>query len=435
MSAASRARRLDRDLEIVAFERGAYASYAACGLPYFVADEVHSAEALIARRPEEFAKQHIDVHLRHEVLDIDPVARRVQVEDLDSGARRHEPYDELLIATGARPVVPPLPGTDLPGVHVIKRIEDAEGVVARVASGGRAVVVGGGYIGLEMVEAFVARGMHAAVIEAEERLLPFLDAPLSELVRDELENAGAEVRLETRVEGIETSRDGLRVSTSAGELPADVVIIAVGIRPNAELAAAAGLELGAGGAIVTDDRMATAQAGIWAAGDCCQCIHRVTGQPVWIPLGDTANRMGRVAGTNLGGGDDRFPGVVGTAITRAFRRGFARTGLSIREAQAAGLEVQSVHVDAADRAGYFPSRRDARVLLVWEKASGRLVGGQIAGYADAAKRIDTLAVAITAGWTVDDLRHADLAYAPPYSPTWDPVLIAANVASGKAARG
>jgi CoA-dependent NAD(P)H sulfur oxidoreductase len=431
MSAASRARRLDPELGITAFERGRYTSYAACGLPYLIGGVIPEAADLVARRPEDFARQDIDVRIRHEVLSIDPAARRVVVRDLESGQSQDEPYDELLIATGARPIVPDLPGLDLPGVHVLKRIEDAIAIAEAVPSAKRALIVGGGYIGLEVAEALVARKVSTVIVEGLDRLLPTVDRPLSELALEEVRAAGVEVHLSTKVEGIAESSGALTVSTSAGPIEADLVVVSVGVRPNAELAEAAGVALGVRGAIITDERMHTNVDGIWAAGDCCQATHRVTGEPVWIPLGDTANRMGRVAGTNLGGGSDRFTGVTGTSVTKVFERGFARTGLSRDEAAAAGLEVQTVHVDAKDRAHFMPGARPIRVLLNFEPQSGRLLGGQIAGYGDAIKRIDGLAVAVTAGWTLDDLRHADLGYAPPYSPVWDPVLVAANVASGR----
>ena len=436
MSAAAQARRR-RDastLDIAAFERGEFTSYSACGLPYFVAAVIDEADDLIARSPRQHAAMGVDVRARHEVVAIDPTARTVTVRDLDGNTESAEPFDQLLIATGAVPIRPDLPGVDSPGVHGMQTI--ADGIALRNdldeqgAEPHRAVVVGGGYVGLEMAEAMHQRGLAVTVIDAAEQVMSTLDPDMGALVAEAMRGIGIEVRLGTNVTGFEADSSGRvrAVATADGTLDADVVVLGIGVRPNSDLARDAGIAIGATGGIATDDRMATSVDGIWAAGDCVEVTHRVTGKKVFIPLGTHANKQGRVVGVNVTGGDARFRGVVGTAVTKICAYEIGRTGLTEREATDAGYDFVTATIESTTRASYFPGAQPITVKAVVERPSGRLLGTQIIGREGAAKRIDIAAVAIWAGLAVDEIGQLDLGYAPPFAPLWDPVLVAANQA-------
>jgi NADPH-dependent 2,4-dienoyl-CoA reductase/sulfur reductase-like enzyme len=433
MSAAAQARRLRPvdELEIVVFERGEFTSYAACGLPYLVSGEVAHADDLVARTPEAFRASGIDVRTGHEVTAIDTGARTVTVTELATGRSSVEPYDELLIATGAVPVRPPLPGIDAEGVVDLRTVPDGIALDAAVADATRAVVVGGGYIGLEVAEAFVRRGLHTVVVELADQPMVTLDPDMGALVADAVRAMGADLRLGAGVQSFATDDTGRvrAVVTSQGEFPADVVVVGLGARPNSALARDAGLPVGPSGGIVVDRRQRTPVPGVWAAGDCVESFHRVSRRPVNIALGTHANKQGRTAGTNLGGGYATFDGVLGTAITRVGAAEVARTGLNEAEARDAGFEAVATTVTAAARAHYYPGGEEMTVKLVAERRTGRLLGAQIVGGQDAGKRIDVLATALWNEMTVADLGGVDLAYAPPFSPVWDPVLLAAGRAA------
>ena len=437
MSASAQARRLrPRDeLEIVVFERGAFTSFAACGLPYLVGGEVAGPDELVARSPEEFRRSGVDVRTDHEVVSIDTDARTVEVRGPGSGGTTVEPYDELLIATGAVPVRPPFPGIDARGVFDLRTIPDGVAVDAAVRDARRAVVVGAGYIGLEVAEAFRLRGLQVTVIELADQPMVTLDPDMAAAVTEALDRLGVELRLGEGVQSFEVGDDGSvrGVVTSAGTVPADIVVVGLGARPNSSLAAAAGVPIGPSGGIVVDRRMRSRVDHVWAAGDCVESFHRVSRQPVNIALGTHANKQGRAAGTNLGGGYASFGGVLGTAITRVGDLEVARTGLNEREATAAGFEFVTATNTAPSRAHYYPDGSDVTVKLVAERRTGRLLGGQIVGGAGAGKRIDVVATALWNDMTVEELGGIDLAYAPPFSPVWDPVLLAAGRAAGAVA--
>lgn len=429
MTAASQAKRLAGDaLDVVVVERGEYTSYAACGLPYVVAGEVDSVEDLVVRSPEAHRERGILVHTRTEVTSIDTDAGTVTVAEVDSGAQRTESYDDLVIATGAVPVRPPLPGIDARGVFDLRTIPDATALDESVRGASRAVIVGGGYIGLEVAEAFIARGLGVTLLEASDQPAGTLDPDMAELVAAELRRLGVDLRLGTSADEFEVDDTGRLRGVRVGEdlIPADVAVLGVGVRPNVELAEAAGVPLGPSGAIAVDRRMRTRVEGVWAAGDCVESFHRVSRQAVNIALGTHANKQGRVVGTNIGGGYATFEGVLGTAIMRVGDAEIARTGLNEREAAAAGFEIITASTTTPARAHYFPGAEPAVVKLVAERGSGRLLGGQIVGGANSGKRIDTIATALWNGMTVAELAGVDLAYAPPFSPVWDPVLLAAG---------
>ncbi len=430
MGTAAQARRLrpdPTDLEIVAFEKGSRTSYSACGIPYRVGGLVDSLDELVARTPEEFARSDITVHTGHEVTEIDLDARTIAVHDLDGGGMSHEPFDQLLIGTGARPTRPKLPGIDLDIVHGVQTLDDAD-VLLRHAEESRCksvVVVGGGYIGLEMAEAFVQWGAQVTVVEGGDQVMRTLDRDMAQLVLDAMERHHIEARLGVQVEGFEPGR----VLTSGDPIAADLVVLGIGVTPNSELAADAGIELGAKRSIRVDPRQRTSAEGVWAAGDCCESRDLITGDPAHIALGTLANRMARVAGINLGGGYARTRGVLGSAVTKLCDTEIGRTGLTETAAHAAGFEVGVGRITSSTRTGYFPGSEPITVKIVAERGTGRLLGGQIVGGTGSAKRIDVIATAITARMTATDLELTDLSYAPPFSPVWDPVLIAARQAS------
>ena len=435
MSAASAARRLrgPDDLEIVAFERGGYTSYSACGIPYFIGNVVGDLDALIARTPEQFVHDHaIEARVRHEVLVIDLDRRAVLARDLATGDETWEAFDQLMIATGAVPIRPPLPGINAAGIFGVQTLDD--GLAVRAALEREpprsAVVVGAGYIGLELAEALCARGIPVTVIQRGRTPMDTLDPDMGGMLVEAMRRFTMTLRLEEAVTGFETDAGRVRaVVTDQGTVPADLVILGLGVRPNSELAATAGIPLGPTGAIAVDQRLRTRVAGVWAAGDCVEKFHRVSRRPVTLALGTHANKEGRTAGINLGGGYATFPGVLGTAVTKICDVEVGRTGLGEAEAEAAGFEAVSVSVDSTTRAGYYPGARPIRTKLVAERGSGRLLGAQIVGEEGAAKRIDVLATALWHETTVSELLNVDLSYAPPFSPLWDPVLIAARKAS------
>ncbi|MEH1102629.1 FAD-dependent oxidoreductase [Micromonospora sp. CPCC 205561] len=434
MAAASQARRRrDRgDLEIVAFERGHFTSYSACGIPYWISGLVPERDQLVARDPETFREKFdIDVRLRHEVTAIDLDRREVVARDLDGGGDVRERFDTLMYATGALPKKPDWARTDADGIFGMQTLDDGAALRDWLDSEPRprrAVVVGGGYIGVEMAEALIQRGLAVTLVEQAEQPMATVDPDMAELVTAAMRGIGITIRTGLGVTGLEET-DG-RVSavvTAEGPIPADVVVLGLGVRPNTALAEAAGLPLGLTGGLRVDRRMRVQGVpDVWAAGDCVETMHRVTGLPVHVPLGTHANKQGRVAGINIGGGYATFAGVVGTAVTKVCELEVGRTGLREKDATAAGFEFVSVVVESTSRAGYYPGARPMTVKLLAEKPSGRLLGAQIVGWSEAAKRIDALAVALWNGMTVDDMTGLDLGYAPPYAPVWDPVLIAAR---------
>jgi NADPH-dependent 2,4-dienoyl-CoA reductase/sulfur reductase-like enzyme len=429
MSAAAQASRGAEPVELVVFERSETTSYAACGLPYFVGGLVPEAAKLVARTPEQHRANGIDVRTRHEVVGIDTTERVVEVHDLDGGRTLREAYDHLVVATGASPVVPALANIGAPGITGIHTIPDAVRLdeAIRTRAPRRAVVVGGGYIGLEMAEALLLRGLEVTIVEKLPQPMTTLDPDMGDRVAAALAALGVELRLGTGVVGFGTGADGWvrAVETDAGTVETDLVVVAIGVRPNVRLAADAGIPIGPTGAIATDARMAST-AGVWAAGDCAESFHRVSGRPAWIALGTHANKQGRVIGLNVSGTHARFPGVIGTAVTKVGHHEIGRTGLTEREAATAGFDAVAHTITGTTRAHYYPDGAPISVKLVAERGSGRLLGAQIVGGPEAGKRIDALAVAVWNEMTVDDFAQLDLGYAPPFSPVWDAPLIAAR---------
>jgi len=436
MSAASQARRLRTpdELEIVAFERGHFSSFSACGIPYWVGGDVATRDELIARTPEEHAARDIDLRMRTEVTEIDVAGRRVRTRAVDSGAEAWTSYDKLVIATGARPIRPDLPGIDAPGVHGVQTLDDGQALLDSLAAtrGRSAVVVGAGYIGVEMAEALVNRGYEVTVVNRGKEPMATLDPDMGRLVHEAMEGLGIRMVDDAAVTKILTGDDGRvrAVGTESAEYPADVVVLGIGVRPETGLARAAGLPLGEHGGLLTDLSMRVrGHENIWAGGDCVEVMDLVSGRERHIALGTHANKHGQVIGTNVGGGYATFPGVVGTAVSKVCDLEIARTGLREKDARRAGLQYVTVTIESTSRAGYYPNAASMKVKMLAERRTGRLLGVQIVGREGAAKRVDIAAVALTARMTVEEMTALDLGYAPPFSPVWDPVLVAARKAT------
>jgi NADPH-dependent 2,4-dienoyl-CoA reductase/sulfur reductase-like enzyme len=435
MTAASQARRRRSAdaLEIVAFERGRHTSYSACGIPYWIGGDTTGPDALIARTPEEHRARHIDVRLGTEVTELDPAAGRVRTRDPE-GREEWTGYDHLVIATGAVPLRPPLPGIGAPGVYGVQTLDDGEAVLLGLDQDEvrRAVVVGGGYIGVEMAEAMLRHGLDVTLVHQDEQPMNTLDPDMGRLVREAMEGLGVRVVSGASAREVLTGDDGRvrAVATVDGEFPADIVVLGLGVRPGTELARAAGLPLGPHGGLLTDRAMRVrGTERVWAGGDCVEVLNLVSGSLQHIALGTHANKHGRIIGTNIGGGYATFPGVVGTAVSKVCDVELARTGLKESQARAAGLDFVTAVIESTNRAGYYPDAAPMTVKMIAERGTGRLLGVQIVGREGAAKRVDIAAVALTAGMTVAQMVDLDLGYAPPFSPVWDPVLVAARKAA------
>ncbi|WP_060882975.1 FAD-dependent oxidoreductase [Streptomyces caniscabiei] len=442
MSAASQARRLKGPdaLEIVAFERGHFTSFSACGIPYWVGGDVPERDDLIARSPEEHQARGIDLRLRTEVVEIDVEGSRVRARDLEAGTESWTAYDKLVIATGARPVRPDLPGVDAPGVHGVQTLDDGQALLDTLTAteGRRAVVVGAGYIGVEMAEALINRGYEVTVVNRGREPMSTLDPDMGRLVHKAMEGMGITMVDDAEVTALRTGDDGRvrAVATEDAEYPADVVVLGIGVTPETELARAAGLPVGDHGGLLTDLAMRVrGHADIWAGGDCVEVLDLVSGRERHIPLGTHANKHGQIIGANVGGGYATFPGVVGTAVSKVCDLEIARTGLREKDADRAGLQYVTVTVESTSRAGYYPGAAPMTVKMLAERRTGRLLGVQIVGREGAGKRVDIAAVALTAGMTVEQMTSLDLGYAPPFSPVWDPILVAARKATAAVRSG
>lgn len=438
MSAASQAKRRSPDARVTVFERGSHISYGACGMPYNIEDPGRDIEDLVVLSADKARQErHIELHLRHEVVGIDPAGASVQVRDLETGEERTEAYDALVLATGASAVRLPLPGFDLPGLVALRNLEDGAEVKRLVAEDARkAVILGAGYIGMEMAHVLRARGLEVTVLEKLPRILPGWGSDAVEAVEHELQEHGVGVETGVTVTGAEAGPSGAveRVMTDSGTVEADLVLQAVGIRPNVRLAADAGLRIGETGAIWVTQYQQTSAEGIWSAGDCSEAYHRVLRRNAWIPLGTTANKQGRVAGANTVGATQRFAGIVGTAGFQVFDLEVARSGLGLEQAKKEGFEPVSVTIRQRSRAHGYPGASAIQVTLVADEPTGVLLGAEIVGRDGAALRSNVIGAALASHMTVSDLQGLDLVYAPPFAPVWDPILVAANQLSKRVGR-
>lgn len=365
------------------------------------------------------------------MLELDLPSRRVQVEQKENGKSRWEPFDQLLIATGAVPIWPRVSGSDAQGIYGVNTLQSGGNLKRLILEKKprRGVVIGGGYIGLEMAEALTRRGLAVSLVELADEVMNTLDPDMGHLVSEALMDVGVALYRKERLQGFEVKNGHVTAAvTDKRIIPADLVILGMGVKPNSSLAERAGISLGVRGAIAVNDLMQTEIEGVWAAGDCAQTFHLVSRRPFHIALGTVANKMGRVAGINIGGGYARFPGVVGTAASKICAVEVARTGLQEKELRQLGWEYITETIKSTTRAEYYPHSETITVKVLAEKGSGRFLGGQIVGKEGAAKRIDILAAALHAGFTLDEMINLDLSYAPPYAPVWDPVIIAARQA-------
>lgn len=428
MSAASKAKRNKPDTEVVVLEQTSDVSYSACGMPYNIADPNRDMNDLVVRTAPVFReKQGIDLRLGHRVERIDRAGKKV--EGVSEGGRSFAvPYDKLLIATGARPRFLPIPGMDLPGVKGLKSLEDGRSVKTYISENNvkSAIVIGAGYIGLEMVEAFHERGVQVDVCDIIPNFLPWAPKEFDEIVRKELESKGVRCRMGTAVNSIERANGRLKVNFSDESLQADMVLMGVGVAPNSELAAEAGLELGPFKAIAVDKYLRTSDPDIYAVGDCADAFHHITGKRVWIPLALRANRGGWAVADNVTGTPSEIPDIVGSAVFKVLDLEVARTGLSLKEAQDEGFDAVANYIQSRSRAHGHPGNQTVHVHLVADLKTGKLLGGSMIGKEGCAHRINAVAVALHASMTVEEFFGCDFAYAPPFSPVWDPLLTAAN---------
>ncbi len=431
MSAASKIRSLKPQAEIRVFEKSGFVSYVACGMPYFIGGKVPSSKSLVVYDAGFFKeKRNIDVFLHHEAIKISPSDRSVLVKDLGSGEEKTFGYDRLLVSTGARPVLPPIKGSDLRGVFALRLLEHGLAIQDYITQNSpkQAVIIGAGNIGMEMAEAFSARGLTVTIIEKAPSILGSMDDEINEKVEEELRNNGVVLIKSQGVVEFQGDNSAVKraVLENGDSLPADIVLISTGIRPNSEIAREAGIELGQTGAIRVNDHMQTNLPDIFSAGDCAEAYHRVYKRNVYMPLGTTANKQGRIAGNNMAGEDESFAGIVGTAVFKVFDLEVGRTGLSEKDAGREGLSVVANTIEQTSRAHYFPGVSRIRIKLVADRKTGKILGAQLVGKEGVAKRMDVFATAITAGLTAHEVEGLDLGYAPPVAPVFDPVLIAAS---------
>ncbi|MGC3998618.1 MAG: FAD-dependent oxidoreductase [Anaeromyxobacter sp.] len=427
-TAAARARRLDETAEITLLERGPYVSYANCGLPYFISGDIQERGKLLLQTPQGFKNRYrVDAHVETEALELDRAGHRVRVRGPQG--ERWLAYDKLILAQGGTPVRPPLPGADAPHVFTLWSVPDMDRLHQALEQGKprSAVVVGGGFIGLEMAEAFRKRGLETTVVELLPDVMAVMDHPFSMQVRRELEAAGVKVLTGVGVQAVDGQARTV-VLADGRQVPADVVLFSVGVRPELALARAAGLELGASGAVKVDDRLRTSDPDILAAGDMVEVEHKVSGRRVRVPLAGPANRQGRIAATNALGGELRYRGALGTSVVKIFEATAASTGLTERAAREAGFDAGVAVIHKDHHAGYYPGAQELSLALVYDRKTSRVLGAQAFGRAGVEKRIDVVATALQGKLTLEDLAELDLAYAPPYSSANDPLNLVAFVA-------
>ncbi|MFO0791209.1 MAG: FAD-dependent oxidoreductase [Pirellulales bacterium] len=433
-SAAARARRLSEDAEIVLVERGPDVSFANCGLPYHIGGAIAKREKLLIVTPERMRQRfNLDVRTQSSVESIDRVAKRVRIRDLASGHDYDESYDKLVLSPGAAPIRPPLPGIDMSGIFTLRNLADMDRIIATLHDQKvcEAVVIGAGFIGLELVENLVRQGISTTVVELQDQVMPPFDKEMTVPIAETLVNKGVHLILQQSAEGFEKTPGGLAVKLKSGEsLPAQLVILGIGVRPESKLAANAGLEVGPRGGIRVNEYLQTADPDIYAVGDAIEVTDFVTGQPAQVPLAGPANRQGRIAADNIFGRQSRFRGTQGTAIVGVFDVTAALTGASEKTLKRLNRPYRKVYVHPANHAGYFPGAEAMSLKLLFDPQSGKVLGAQAVGGAGVDKRIDVIAVAIQAGMTVFDLEQMELAYSPQYGSAKDPVNMAGFVAAG-----
>ncbi len=435
--AASKAKRENPELDVKIFTKEEHISYAGCGLPYYIGGVIKEKKELVVRTPEIFKKeQDIDIYTNHEVVAIDTKAKKVVVVEGATQEKREYEYDKLLLAMGAAPIKPPLPNIELENIFTLRSVSDAFKIRDLVDAGkvSKAVVVGGGFIGLEVAENLVHRGVEVTLVELAPHVLPPFDEEIALLAQAHMRDKGVNIITGEKVLGFEGA-DGkvVKVQSTAGDLEADIVVLSIGVRPNVKFASEAGIELGSTGAIKVDKYMRTNVPDIFAVGDCAENVNLVTKQPAWYPMGSTSNKTGRIAGYNVVNTEnmDSLEGVLGTTVVKLFEMNAAKTGLSERDARKQGLNIETILVPATDKAHYYPGNKPIITKLIIDKDSHHILGAQVIGTGVVDKPIDTIAVVMTLGGKVEDLTKLDLAYAPPFSMAMSSSIMAANVMLNK----
>lgn len=432
--AAAKARRCDPEIEIALYQEEDDISYAGCGLPYYISGVIEEREDLISRTPGKFALEGIKILKNRRIEKIDIPNHAVSGRKIGSGENFTDHFDRLVIATGAYPIRPKIEGIGLANVFYLRSIFDADAIFEKIRTENirNVVIAGGGYIGLEMAESLVHLGKNVTIVELAPQILTLFDEDFAGVLRQYLGKKGVKIFTSEGIQALKGKGEKVtHVQTMSREIEADVVLMSLGIRPQVELAKQAGLKMGETGAIWVNERMETSAKGIYAAGDCAETIHLITGKRVWIPLGSTANKQGRVVGTNACGGNATFPGVMGTTVFKTFEFNVAKTGLSMREAEKDGFHPIQAIVRGFDRAHFYPGRKESTLKVIADKETGRILGGQAVGEGPSDKFIDILAMALHGKMTCRELANVDLAYAPPFSPVLSPIIVAANVLMNK----
>ncbi len=434
--AAAKARRMLPDAEINLYTDDTHISYSSCGLPYFIEGNFEDYRLLLVVSPEDFEKKNVHIHLKNRAMKIIPEAKQVLIHDLTIQRAELVDYDKLIIAIGARPIVPKIKNVNLPNVFTLRKIEDGIAIKEKAINSKKAVIVGGGYIGIELLEALVKQNLEVTLIEYAPYIMTTFDEDMSKLIQEQLEtiNKGRfNIITSEIVTEFSGDMDGVKaVKTGTGkEFETDFVVLCAGATPNVEIAKDAGIELGVTGAIKVNDRMETNIKDIYACGDCVEEHLVVSNTKIWLPLGSNANKEGRTAAINACGGHDRFFGVLGSLVTRCLNLTMSMTGLTEKKANLLGYKPVSVTVTKNDKVGYMPNVNNITLKLIADYNTGKLLGAQAVGSGDADKRINALAAALLAGMTVEDFYKNDLTYAPPFSPTIDPLLNAAQILMGK----
>lgn len=434
--AAAKARRESPDLKITLYTEGKYISYSACGLPYYIGDTVKDEKKLIVRTPEYFKeKENVDVFVNYKVLKIFPDEHKVEVKNLQTEEIFYDEYSKLLIATGAKSFIPNIKGTDLQNVFVLKEIDDAINIKKRLQKSKKIVIAGGGYIGLELLESFSSHNVEITMVELAPQILNTFDFDLaSQIEKYFTEEKNIKILTNQGIKQIigDENNCAAKIETTNGVfIDADMVILSLGVRPNVEIAKEAGIEIGKTGAIKVNKFLQTNLPDIYAAGDCAETTNTVTGKETWVPLGSTANKMGRTAAINITGGIEEFKGILGSMTVKIFDYTASKTGLSEKEAKELGYNYVIAILSHKDKSGYMPDAKEITLKMLAERPTGRLLGLQAIGKGDADKRVNVFAAALTANMTVQDFMNADLTYAPPYSPVEDPLLAAGKIIYSK----
>lgn len=434
--AAAKVRRLLPDAQIDLYTDDTHISYSACGLPYYIEGNFNNYEMLLVRSPEAFEKDNVHIHLKHRAVKILPHTKQVLIEKLGENKAFLADYDKLIVAVGARPVIPQIRNVNLNNVFTLRKIEDGIAIRTKAENSKNAVIIGGGYIGMEMLEALVRQNIFVTLIEYAPTIMQNFDDDMSNLILEQLKeisNGRFEILTSEIATEFSGDNDGIRlVRTGSGkEIPADFAVICAGVKPNIEIAKDAGILLGETGAIKVNERMETSIKDIYACGDCVEENLIVTNSKIWLPLGTNANKEGRIAAINACGGDEKFEGVLGSSVTRCLSLSMAMTGITEKKAASLDLETVSVTVTKTDKVGYMPDVNNITLKLVADKNSGKLLGCQGVGAGDADKRVNTVTAALLAGLTAEEFFRNDLTYAPPFSPTIDPLLNAAQILTEK----